>query len=75
MTKKSTELARALFKAIFTEQALRTCSLTGTRPKGIKADDVRPGLHAHAVTSILSKNADINSDLGRKLTYTLGKIS
>lgn len=51
--------ARALLDAVFTQEALNKCSLTGSLAKGIgkdKSEATRPGLDANAVAVILSKH-------------------
>lgn len=50
------DLARALMKAVFTEEALTECSLTGAKPRVPgKNKDVKPGLNETGVNAILSK--------------------
>ena len=55
-TKNQNELARALMKIIFTDEALIKCSLTGQRAKGSNQNDARPGLCEKGVDAILGKN-------------------
>lgn len=50
-----TELARALMKVVFTETALKTCSMFGKKPKGFgKTDKVKPALNENGIEAILS---------------------
>ena len=51
-----TELARALMKSVFTDEALKKCSLTGQRAKGTPKTEIgRPGLDEKCVNAILGK--------------------
>lgn len=53
--KNPNELARALMRIVFTEDALKNCSMTGKKAKGIgKTDNVKPGLNENGVEAILS---------------------
>ena len=55
MSKKQTELARAMLKVVFKDEALMTCSRTGRKPKSGNKENVRPGLHKTGMDTILSK--------------------
>lgn len=52
-----TELARALLKIVFKESALKKCSLTGQKAKGLgKTEITKPGLNSIGVDAILCKS-------------------
>ncbi|KAJ8664298.1 hypothetical protein QAD02_017400 [Eretmocerus hayati] len=54
---KATELARQLFRGVFTRDALSKCSLTGSKAKGLgknSTSETRPGLNQNAVNTIIS---------------------
>ncbi|KAJ8664861.1 hypothetical protein QAD02_006523 [Eretmocerus hayati] len=54
---RSTELARSLFRSVFTKEALKNCSLTGSQAKGNGKKlgcKPRPGLNQRAVNTIIS---------------------
>lgn len=53
--KSATGVARALLPAVFTPQALVTCSVKGNRAKGShRPEEPRPALHSGALCAILS---------------------
>lgn len=53
--KGQSQMARQLLDAIYTREALRTCSLGGKKAKGLGKGDThpRPGLHQGARTALL----------------------
>ena len=53
-TKRAAILGRKLLDAVFTKEAMTSCSLRGGEPKGPKKGECRPGLDKNGVDTIIS---------------------